>query len=421
METTTDINEDLRTLAQDAENARLYGSPPDAIVLRAIELGMGTRAELRRSTGFGYDVIEKCLERLSDDISFQMVGQIERFHVIGKEPKAKVEYICVDCKGPRSYGSGQRCKRCYDARVAQREIDEVAKNGNKPKGPLHVELGPEEEAVVAAMRDEDEFTKEGFTESLQKVSAKSPRNFEVFDPRRGATYKELDLVEVENLMATEETMAEAAKKLGMTTAQLSVRRQKDDAVAAAVDRGRGRYYDGLPSLNADTEDDEPTESEKNITETITEMCFCGREARHRGHHKGGAPNRKAENGQDTVKVETKSRTEIAQPKPVEVVEPDKKQGKMLDVKMTPQQFIERFNSFDDVEIDEFFTLMNETSAVDNVVWGVLPEEPKHSKQFFSVAYNVLVTMLDDEMSADQKHSVWTLICYLKKQQKNVYG
>src|SRR5687768_13822143 len=85
--------------------------------MRAIELGMGTRAELRRATGFGYDVIEKCLERLNGEISFQTVGQIERFHVIGKETEPKAEYICVDCGGPRSYGSGQRCKKCYDAKA----------------------------------------------------------------------------------------------------------------------------------------------------------------------------------------------------------------------------------------------------------------------------------------------------------------
>lgn len=307
--TETDINEDLKTLAQDAENARLYGSPPDAIVMRAIELGQGTRAELRRATGFDYSVIEKCLERLSGDISFQMIGQIERFHSTSNAPKAKVEYICVDCKGPRSYGSGQRCKKCYDAKGAanrrppRTDLDAndrahqetVAQNGSKPAKSLHVELGPEEEAVVAAMRDEDEFTREDFTAPLEKVSAKAPRKFEVFDPRRGATYKELNLVEVENLMATEETMALAAEKLGLTTAQLSVRRQKDDAVAAAVDRGRRRYYDGL-DLNADVEDDGPQESEKIITKTITEKppCGCGRP----GNHIGRCAFRRAKAGGD---------------------------------------------------------------------------------------------------------------------------
>ena len=76
--------EDLRQLAEDASNARLYSSPPDGIVMRAIELGIGTRAGLRTATGFGYDVIEKCLERNSAELSFQTTGEIERFKLKGQ-------------------------------------------------------------------------------------------------------------------------------------------------------------------------------------------------------------------------------------------------------------------------------------------------------------------------------------------------
>lgn len=107
----------IKALATDAANARLHDNPPDGIVMRAIELGLGTRRELKEATGFSYDVIERCLERNAGDIRTTTVGQIERFVPVSQLFDAtKVEYICVDCGGPRSYGSGQRCKKCYDAK-----------------------------------------------------------------------------------------------------------------------------------------------------------------------------------------------------------------------------------------------------------------------------------------------------------------
>lgn len=395
--------DDLKALADDAANARLYSSPPDAIVMRAIELGLGTRGELRRATGFGYDVIEKCLERHSGELRSEFVGEIEYFRS-APAPEI-VEGICVDCGGPRSAQSWERCKKCHDAREAKKKI----------------------ETMIAQGREPPQTTNNGDSAIHESVN---PRNFEVFD-------------------ASKENRCGCGRAYNHG-GRCAFRWEQCAAKA------------GVPALR-------PQESDKNITQTITpkivdrslraaELDYelitkmrvdglsitvismdlgFGRNylnnrrvwdkklngALNDGLAQRAASGQKppADFGQDVVKIETKVEQEIAQPKSAEIVEPDKKQDTLAVEKFTPQQFIDRFNSFDDVEIDQFFTLMNEKSAVDNVVWGVLPDEPKLDGQLVRVAYNVLVTILDDHMKIDEKQSVWTLIQYLKRKEKDQYA
>ena len=106
----------FKELIADAESVRANGISPDWVVLKAIGLGVDTRQQLKDILGFGYDVIEKALERSSADLRSETRGGIERFSLASSGATAKVEYVCVDCGGPRSYGSGQRCKACYDAK-----------------------------------------------------------------------------------------------------------------------------------------------------------------------------------------------------------------------------------------------------------------------------------------------------------------
>ena len=66
-------------LRREAANIGHNGSSCDDIVLRAIGLGFGTRKELKEALGFGYDVIEKCLERQSGELRYDTNSVIEHF------------------------------------------------------------------------------------------------------------------------------------------------------------------------------------------------------------------------------------------------------------------------------------------------------------------------------------------------------
>lgn len=351
-----------------------------------------TRPKLKEVLGFRYDDLNLAIETLEGQLLIdheEDAGGTVYYRGAGipsqVAPRRSVvtvangnghEYICVDCKGPRSYGSGQRCKRCYDARAAQKKIDQIVARGQKSP----------------------ETTSNG--DSVIHES-KQPRNFETFDRARPSKFGISVTAEVRKIVEAMDVGWETDTPRLFTAlleAHPALKNHNDIAglrtyisqgvfplkgkLLRVVSKGKA----GSPDILCRIPETAAPKIEKNITETITTE-------------------------------RTKVRTEIAQPIVAETVEQDKEVDTLL-VKFTPQQMIDRFNGFDDGEIDEFFSKMNETAGVDNVVWGVLPEEPKHSKQFFSVAYNVLVTMLDDSMTGDQKQSVWTLICYLKRLQKD---
>jgi hypothetical protein len=100
------------------------GSKPDDLVLKAIGLGFGTRRELREALGFGYDVIEKCIERNSLELDTQMTGQIERLklrtaldgdgEIVVAPPTEKNTGVCADCGKPCARGAA-RCMKCFQA------------------------------------------------------------------------------------------------------------------------------------------------------------------------------------------------------------------------------------------------------------------------------------------------------------------
>lgn len=124
-------------LRREAACIHSNGSSKDAIVLSAIRLGFGTRRELKEALGFGYDVIEKAIERNSGEIKFKTTGQIERFEFIvgnlivealpDSQPKNKPsgDLACERCGGPRSVGSAKHCKKCYRRSVSLSEQDIV--------------------------------------------------------------------------------------------------------------------------------------------------------------------------------------------------------------------------------------------------------------------------------------------------------
>lgn len=83
--------EAMRQLVASAAEVRQLGIPADGVVMQAIAMGFGTRRELRDALGFGYDVIEKSLERLAGDITCKTEGTIERFSPAARAPKPKVK------------------------------------------------------------------------------------------------------------------------------------------------------------------------------------------------------------------------------------------------------------------------------------------------------------------------------------------
>lgn len=192
---------------------------------------------------------------------------------------------CVDCGGPKSYGAGQRCQKCFDAKVAARQAEKaidtpVRLSARSPDPPRKWEVFDVNNEQKTAPVEAHTLTAP--SPPRQSIPANDVlcgcgrlrshlgrcayrRDQAVGDStgkpdlRRGPTYKELDLAEVERVMATEETIEAGARKLGMTSAQLYVRRQKEEAVDHAVGRGRKTYYANAPEV--DLSDNEPAISQ----------------------------------------------------------------------------------------------------------------------------------------------------------------
>lgn len=83
-------------------------------------------------------------------------------------------------------------------------------------------------------------------------------------------------------------------------------------------------------------------------------------------------------------------------------------------KLNPADFVRRFNTFDEFEIDRFFEIMNERK--DGVIWGCL-EDNREIADFYPRAYYVLIKLLSPHMTEEQKEAVWTLILYVNKEHK----
>lgn len=83
-------------------------------------------------------------------------------------------------------------------------------------------------------------------------------------------------------------------------------------------------------------------------------------------------------------------------------------------KLNPADFVRRFNTFDEFEIDRFFEIMN--GKKDGVIWGAL-EDNREIADFYPRAYYVLIKLLSPYMTEQQQEAVWTLILYVNKEQK----
>jgi hypothetical protein len=238
----------IQSVIADAASVRLYDSPPDAVIMRAIALGVGTRRELKETLGFGYDVIEKVLERNSADISTQMVGQIERFRIADGQPlQRKIEYICVDCGKPRSYGSGQRCKSCYDAK---------AKANSRPPRP---ELDANDRAHQEAQTKISEMVARGQEPPKTSSNGDSALHQPV---KHGMKPRELDYDGIYKLRCEGMAVRKISAALGYSLSTLDNRRAKDERLHQVLNDGWDVYCGLVPESS-------PSESPKNITETIT--------------------------------------------------------------------------------------------------------------------------------------------------------
>lgn len=82
----------LEQLKADAAETRAAGQNCDVLVLRAIGLGIDTRAQIKETIGYGYPEIEKALERKAAEVRSTHKGGIDRFILAGSSgngiPKA---------------------------------------------------------------------------------------------------------------------------------------------------------------------------------------------------------------------------------------------------------------------------------------------------------------------------------------------
>lgn len=463
--TETDINESLKTLAQDAENARLYNSPPDAIVMRAIELGMDSRADIRRATGYGYDVIEKCLERHPLEVSFQTVGQVERLklatfkpmvagpkdlpppiataHTGASETAREAALVqrnapmCVTCHNvcimsgvDRNGRQRWRCRTCDFSFLGSGEVNQI----KKEKRELAVSLFRSAKSVrqvaaevgistQTAQKIRDEEIKEPILCPCGKDAKRQgwcKFRYEQ-SPARQAVMEKVHMGHIDPHEEAEARVQEIVARAKESRKPLHVELgPEEEAVVAAM-----------------RDEDEPVNSGYQVVPApAVEHCFCGREQPVGGKHRGTHRNKASRNGQKSVKIETEVRTEIAQPIVAETVEPDKKQDKMIPAQQTTStEIYQGVRLHQDIQVcaqeiaqwprAEIAALIGELARVADIpLQRPMPKTIKRawSKEFendddtqgLSMLY--LVSMLHDGMEDHEKQAVWTLIQYLKRMQ-----
>lgn len=247
------------------------------------------------------------------------------------------------------------------------------------------------------------------------------------DVRQGPTYKALDLVEVEEVMATESTMAAAARKLGMTISQMNVRRQKDSAVSDAVDRGRARYYQ--------TADEGEEVAQELIMKPLQTCVDCGSPRsvgsgeRCRACYTAQAEQRK--NGDQSHPVPASGNGHHAEPaQPATSIAARRTTsaevygGVMLHEEI--QVRVEEMASWPAERITEFFEALAKVVEIPQrpirkaikLAWPKdFEDESPEGMTGLTMCY--LVSLLHDSMEAHEKAAVWTLIQYIKRIQARV--
>lgn len=82
-------------------------------------------------------------------------------------------YVCIDCHGPRSFGSGQRCFACYRVRVTENASLRIAVSAEANQKRLEAELRRaverEDRAVRLALRHERSLAKREARSESQRL------------------------------------------------------------------------------------------------------------------------------------------------------------------------------------------------------------------------------------------------------------
>jgi hypothetical protein len=283
-------------------------------------------------------------------------------------------------------------------------------------------------------------------------------------PAQGVTYKTLDLAEVEEVMATEETMAKGAAKLGLTSMQLYVRRQKDEAVEDAVQRGRKRYYESAPD-DSDEAESEPEEtcvdcgSPRSIgSGQRCRPCYLARaEAKRNGRPRIEVDLQKLE---DAIADPALSMGEVADRAGIKRnliydrkdVDPEFRAAYDRGMERREQTLRSMISEDGVSKSDEIITktitsngtnprtempqveraeIVEPDKTEDKIVAksrGIIPEKFRFppsamlkklvmNDDYFPEAYDTLIGILDADMDEEEQRAVWTLLRYLKRVEK----
>lgn len=323
-----------------------------------------------------------------------------------------VEETCVDCGKPRSIGSGQRCRECYLAGAEAKR--QALPDGNKG----HV-------APVAP------------------------------HPQQGAAYKPLDLATVEEVMATEETIAKGAARLGLTNMQLYTRRQKDEEVEKAVKRGRDRWYENAPhiDINAEDEDEDPKSAVRTEKPSISEPVIEKPQQIQTDQSPEVRRAKVGENITETITSNENQRTlekkdpNFPDAKPLTEHELPQKASdppQIMQKIITPMAQVQVMGGMkfrEDVEIrlselrewpaeriSEFFETLSKIIEIPHrplpttikPAWSPSFEgEAGDPESMVGLTYCYLIGMLHHNMEPHEKEAVWTLVQYLKRMEAYV--
>lgn len=366
--TTAEEWEDLAVAAQRCRDA---GGIADALVLEAIRLGAGTRKELKeRLQHFGYDAIEKALERQSGEIRMKQAGPIERFELVGSNghrlPKAiPFDRPTSEKKAPS--GDGMTKPEFEDAlKKASAPVDLTCESCGNPRAP-----------------GSGRFCRPCYGKSRQ------------FTPEQ--------IAQAEELRAQGKPLHQIAKAFDMSALTFANRRQRQPELEEALDRGWDRWS-GEPE-----------------TETSPVGYIAEKKAAPSAPVVNVAKIREATGAQSMA-----SRTAtLAAPKPTETSPVDSlrfRVAQILCIGDPDSPVLTEALLAAEKEITAKILASTERPALDlNNLPSAVIKQIRDDDAFFSNAYDTLIGILDDSMDGEEKSAIWTLILYLKNLEKERYG
>lgn len=365
----------LEQLKTDAAETLARGMNCDRLVLRAIGLGIDTRAQIKEAIGFDYGAIEKALERENAQIRSNQRGPVERFVLAGS-------------------------------------------NGNGvPKGPAfnpRSEDKPEPEAMSITDADRRSAQKAGVSLDAPNIQAPTetaiaaPTDFES-KSTGGRPRIQIDKDRAKELRAKGKTLREVAETLDVSFWTLRDHIAQDYELRTAMEEGRREFVDRREAKKKESvspvgyigEKPEPSSAPKISVakDRVAEVLNADPEAVMGAIYQAEARmTEEILSAPDHALVATERHAKIKV-----------RFGEILLECDTPE------------EAASLIERMRPRAPMAKTVkraWSRDFESDNTEDGTVGLTYLYLVSMLHDGMEEHEKDAVWTLIKYLKRMQAN---